>query len=356
MTARSTKLQLSPTQLPRELIILYVVAPLVVTPVLSSEFFARVPEALGRDLIVNYIAFTTIPLGIHLLYRSAMPRLLAGCTTVGWRLAIHLAVTGLVTSGIAVVVYPAIAWILRDGPNLLTWIVRCIATMWGIVLPALVVQELRSRAEAGERHVLAQRQAVLRAQLEALQSRTNPHFLFNSITAVVGLIHEDPERAERTLERLADVLRYALQSSRRDMVPLRDELAMIEDYLEIERARFGSRLCYTLDVEPGLGELELPPLVLQPLVENAVLHGLAGRTQRGVLRLVVRRRGAQIELRVDDDGPGLGGSCHVGSGTGLRDLAHRIELVYGDAASLTIRTSELGGVAAQLLVPCRGVP
>jgi two-component system, LytTR family, sensor histidine kinase AlgZ len=355
MAARSTKLPLSPTRLPRELIVLYAVAPLVVTPVLSSEFFAHVPHALGRDLIVNYIAFVTIPLGIHLLYRCVMPALLARCASVGWRLVIHLAATGLVTSGIALMVYPAVAWILGDGPSLLTWSVRTIAAMWVIVLPALVVQELRNRAEAGERNVLAQRQAVLRAQLEALQSRTNPHFLFNSITAVVGLIHEDPERAERTLERMADVLRYALQSSRREMVPLRDELAMIEDYLEIERARFGSRLCYTVDVEPGLGELELPPLVLQPLVENAVLHGLAGRTDRGVVRLVVRRRGAQIELRVDDDGPGLGGSRHTGSGTGLRDLTHRIELVYGDAASLTIRTGELGGVTAQLMVPPRGV-
>jgi hypothetical protein len=345
----------TPPLLPRGLIVLYAVAPLVMTPMLSTGFFAAKPtSSLPRDFAINYLAFFALPLGIHAVYRTVMPRLIARCPGVVRRFAVHLTVTGLVTASIAFAIYPLVDWIGQSGPPLATWLLRTITTAWLIIVPALVMQELRARAEAVERRWQDQRQAALRAELEALQSRTHPHFLFNSINAVVSLIHDDPDRAARTLEQLADVLRYALQSARRELVPLRDELAMIEDYLEIQRARFGERLCYMLDIEPGLGEWELPPLVLQPLVENAVLHGLAGGSQRGTVRVVGRRRGAQLELRVDDDGPGLGGSPHTGSGTGLRDLAHRIELLYGVAGSLAVRPGIRGGVTAELVLPAAG--
>jgi hypothetical protein len=341
--------------LPRGLIVLYALAPLVMTPMMSTGFFAAMPtSSLARDFAINYVGFLVLPLGIHTVYRTVMPRLIARCPGVVRRFAVHLTVTALVTLSIALALYPLIDWIARSGPPLATWLLRATTTTWLIIVPALVMQELRTRAEAVEHRLQDQRQAALRAELEALQSRTQPHFLFNSINAVVSLIHEDPDRAARTLEQLADVLRYTLQSARRERVPLRDELAMIEDYLEIQRARFGERLCYTLDIEPGLGDVALPPLVLQPLVENAVLHGLAGGAQRGTVRIVGRRRGPQLELRVDDDGPGLGGSRHTGSGTGLRDLAHRISLVYGAAGSLSVRPGLAGGVTAELMLPVVG--
>jgi LytS/YehU family sensor histidine kinase len=134
-------------------------------------------------------------------------------------------------------------------------------------------------------------------------------------------------------------------------VTLRDELAAVEDYLEIQRARFGDRLRYAIDVEPGTEDVALPPLVLQPLIENAVLHGVAGQAGAGQVRLAVRRRGAQIAMTVDDDGPGWGGSAHAGSGTALRDLEHRLALAYRGAASLTVGPGALGGAAAELVIP-----
>lgn len=355
MARRGSSIELSSGRLPRELLALYLVAPLVTTPVLSGDFFELAPSDMLRELAANSVAFVAIPLAIHQVYRRVMPRLLARCASFGRQLALHVAMTGAVTACAALAIYPVIDRLFRNGPSAVTWTVRAVAVALVIVLPALVFEELRGRAAAAERRLLEQRQAALRAQLEALQSRTHPHFLFNAINAVVSLIPEDPVLAERTLERLADVLRYSLQSARRERVPLRDELAMAEDYLEIQRARFGERLRYAIDIEPGveleIERLELPPLVLQPLIDNAVIHGIAEHTRAGQLRLTVRRRGAQLEVRVEDDGPGLGGSAHAGSGTGLRDLAHRLELVYGGSASLAVRPGALGGVAAELILP-----
>jgi two-component system sensor histidine kinase AlgZ len=355
MARRGSAIELSSGRLPRELLALYLVAPLVTTPVLSGDFFRLAPAGMVRELAANCVAFLTIPPALHLVYRRVMPRLLARCASFGQRLAVHVAMAGAVTACVALSIYPIIDRLFDHGPSAVTWTLRAVAVALVMLLPALVFEELRGRATAAERRLLEQRQAALRAQLEALQSRTHPHFLFNAINAVVSLIQEDPVLAERTLERLADVLRYALQSARRERVPLGDELAMAEDYLEIQRARFGERLRYTIDLEPGIKaeveRLELPPLVLQPLIENAVVHGIAAHARPGQLRLTVRRRGAQLEVRVDDDGPGLGGSTHAGSGTGLRDLAHRLELVYGGAASLAVGPGALGGVTAELILP-----
>jgi len=351
MVQRGSSLELSSGRLPRELLALYLVAPLVTTPVLSGDFFRLAAADMVRELAANCVAFLTIPPALHLVYRRVMPRLLARCLSFGQRLAVHIAMTGAVTACVALAIHPIVDRLFDHGPSALTWTLRAVAVALVMLLPALVFEELRGRAAAAERRLLEQRQAALRAQLEALQSRTHPHFLFNAINAVVSLIQEDPVLAERTLERLADVLRYSLQSARRELVPLGDELAMAEDYLEIQRARFGDRLRFAIDVEPGLERVELPPLVLQPLIENAVLHGIAAHTRAGQLRLTVRGRGGQVAVCVDDDGPGVGGSAHAGSGTGLRDLAHRLELVYGGAASLAIRPGELGGVAAEVVVP-----
>jgi two-component system, LytTR family, sensor histidine kinase AlgZ len=356
MRAHSLAIRLAPARLPRELLVLYLIAPLVTTPVLSGNFFALGSADMLRELVVNCVAVLAMAPPIHGLYRRAVPRWIARCASLGGRLAVHAAVTGGVAAAIALAIHPLVGALIHHGPSATTWVLRVVTVTWVIVFPALVFQELRDRTAAAERQVHDEREAALRAQLEALQSRTHPHFLFNAINSVAGLIHEDPALAERTLERLADVLRYALHSAQRERVALSDELAAIEDYLEIQRARFGDRLRYAIDVEPGTEQVALPPLVLQPLIENAVLHGVAGQAGAGQVRLAVRRRGAQIAMVVDDDGPGWGGSAHAGSGTGLRDLEHRLALAYRGAAALTIRPGELGGAAVELVIPAAAAP
>ena len=241
-------------------------------------------------------------------------------------------------------------------PRFCSWIANCVVITWAFLLPALIVLELRARAHEVERCLLEERQAALKAQIEAISSRTNPHFLFNALNTVASLIHDDPKLAEATLERLSDLLRYALKSVQAEHVALGNELRMLDDYLEVQRARFGDRLRFRFDVESGLEKMPILPLLLQPLVENAVLHGISGRVRGGTVVLSARRHGDAVEFRVEDDGPGPDGSSHRGSGTSLGDLRQRIALVYGTLAELRTEANEQGGFTARLLVPFAGTP
>lgn len=209
--------------------------------------------------------------------------------------------------------------------------------------------ELRA-AQVGLQAEQARREAA-EARLAALQARTNPHFLFNSLNAIAGLVAVDPERAERAIETLSESMRYALESTKTSRVPLEREIEAVRHHLELERLRYGERLHATLHLEPGLAALPVPPLCLQPVVENAILHGIAQNEAGGRLDVSARREGGHLLLRVDDDGPGLRGSSHAGTGTALEDLRDRLALLYGDAASLDVGGGPAGGCRVELRIP-----
>jgi hypothetical protein len=193
----------------------------------------------------------------------------------------------------------------------------------------------------------------LRAHLDAIQARVHPHFLFNCLNTVAGLIREDPVLAERAVERLADLFRYTLASSRRRFVPLAEELEAVRGFLELEAVRFGERVKATLHVAADVGEAEVPPLVLQPVVENAIRHGIAPRREGGRLEVRIERVGERLRLEVEDDGPGPGGSSHRGTGTALDDLRSRLSLLYGLAARVEAGRGPLGGYRIRIELPAR---
>ena len=210
---------------------------------------------------------------------------------------------------------------------------------------------LELRAEQGELHAEQARRDAAEARLAALQARTNPHFLFNSLNAIAGLVGVNPEKAERAVETLSASMRYALESTQTERVPLERELAAVRDHLELEKLRYAERLQAVVDVEPGLEALPVPPLCLQPVVENAITHGIAQREGGGRLEVSVRREEDHLLLRVDDDGPGPLGSSHAGTGTALADLRARLELLYGAASSLTVGHRPDGGCRVELRIP-----
>jgi signal transduction histidine kinase len=186
------------------------------------------------------------------------------------------------------------------------------------------------RARAGE---LAAREARLlaeQAQLAALRARLNPHFLYNALHSVGALVGRDPRRADQALERLGDLLRYVLDAP--DEVPFRREWAFIQDYLAFEQLRLGERLRLESEVEPAAGAVLAPPLILQPLVENAVRHGLADRPEGGRIALGARVEGEQLVLTVEDDGAGQ--PAEEGTGIGVSSVRERLRVLYGDAASI----------------------
>ena len=210
----------------------------------------------------------------------------------------------------------------------------------------------RVRAEAAR---AAQADALLaRAELAALRSQLNPHFLLNTLHAALGLVRRDPALAERALERLGEVLHYGLRMHREslDQVAFADEWAFVRSYLEIESLRLEERLQLRMEADPETMQSLVPPFVLQPLVENAILHAVAPRRAGGRVAITARRKGDRLHLEVCDDGPGMPQTIpSSGTGLGLRLLRERLALLYAGKASLSLTPAEGGGVRATIDLP-----
>jgi len=201
----------------------------------------------------------------------------------------------------------------------------------------------RERAKA----VDLQRQAI-DAQLRSLQAQIEPHFLFNTLANVVSLIDTAPDKARLMLERLIELLRASLAASRSERTTLGQETALIAAYLDILRIRMGERLSYTISVPPELLNVSIPPLSLQPLVENSIKHGLEPKLEGGSVHLSARTADGTLQLDVEDDG--LGFSPHPGAGVGLANLRDRISSLYGARARLVIE--ELArGTRVRMTIP-----
>jgi signal transduction histidine kinase len=196
------------------------------------------------------------------------------------------------------------------------------------------------------------RALAAQAELKALKAQINPHFLFNTLNTIAQLIHTDSEGAEATVERLAEMFRYVLNGSERGPVPLEEELAFLDDYLEIERARFGDRLRVTHQVAPEALEVPLPSLILQPLVENAVRHG---RGTDGSIDLTIRIRlqGDEVVIAIADQGPGMSQPRRIGEGPGhgLRNVDGRLRKTYGEGYGLEVTDNEPQGTVVTVRIP-----
>jgi hypothetical protein len=190
------------------------------------------------------------------------------------------------------------------------------------------------------------------AELKALKAQIDPHFLFNTLNTIASLIHTDPDQAEATVERLAEMFRYVLNGSERRLVPLEEELAFVNGYLEIERARFGERLRVTGEIVPDILDVPVPSLILQPLVENAVRHG-QGSDGSVDLTIHIRRRGEEVLIAIADRGPGLSSGYRIdaGQGVGLRNVDERLRKTYGLEHRLEIRANEPQGTVVIVRIP-----
>jgi len=223
-----------------------------------------------------------------------------------------------------------------------------------------IVTQVSRRLEAAyfeqEQRVLLMREERLKrllieAELKALRTQVDPHFLFNTLNTIADLIGSNPSQAERMTERLAECFRYALASHSRTLSTLNDELEFARHYLEIEQVRFGERLRVHLSRGDASGNEPLPSLLLQPLLENAIRHGLAPLREGGCVRVVAKREGEYLRLQVDDDGVGLS-DCGKQSGVGLQNVKERLATLYSRAASLAIaRRADGRGTSVTILVP-----
>ena len=191
------------------------------------------------------------------------------------------------------------------------------------------------QSREAERRALEAQVTAREAELRALRAQLNPHFLFNSLNSINALVGNDPEGARRMSEGLGDFLRRTLNLGSREAVTLSEELALVDRYLAIEQVRFGERLAVERMIEPGTAECRVPPLLLQPLVENAVKHGVSARVEGGTIRIEARRRGEWLVLAIenpfDEQGP-----TRVGEGVGLENVRRRLAVLGSRDSRLEI--------------------
>jgi signal transduction histidine kinase len=293
----------------------------------------------------NWVIAQSIGFSIHLLFEAAgrligtarieafdTPRrvvFFAGIPIVGCLLGYWV---GLSLLGVQV------ARLVQGAPRVVIGIIAVsiiVSTFWyrytvnRARLAAAEAERERERSRGAELERLA-----LDAQLRSLQAQIEPHFLFNTLANVVSLIDASPDKARRMLERLIDLLRASLAASRAQRTSLGQEAALVAAYLDILAVRMGERLRYTIDVPPELAAAAVPPLTLQPLVENAIRHGLEPKLAGGTLAVRARATDGALQLDVDDDGLGFGDPG--GAGVGIDNLRDRLAAAYGARARLAI--------------------
>jgi two-component sensor histidine kinase len=225
------------------------------------------------------------------------------------------------------------------------------------VLVRTLGSRLDGQRQRDERHIREEREQQLvlsaaKSELKALRARINPHFLFNALNAIAALIPQKPDRAEQTIEQLADVFRYTVRRADREWVSLAEEIEFVRSYLEIEQTRFGERLRLQIEVENGTEKVRIPAMVIQTLAENAIKHGISVVRGLGIVTISARRTrdgpGERVVVSVSDNGPGFDGSIGINSlpeassgvGYGLRNIEERLSAHYGAAAVLRFRRDD----------------
>ena len=269
-------------------------------------------------------------------------------------------------SGSGAVLYAYPLFVARDLSQTLA--IVAINGVLSVIVGGIVFayENMRFRLEASLREVeevrlveARLRETAARAELAALQAQINPHFFFNTLNTIASLLEDDPEAAEEVLHRLAGLFRYTFKASDTTHVSLDEELEFTRDYLAIERARFGDRLEVEWDIDPESRSVLVPGLLLQPLVENAIGHGIAPRVEGGRVRISSRLVDRTLHLDVVDDGVGIQGGEEdlVRDGHGLGNVKRRLAAVYGGRGSLSLLNHpQKPGTVARLLLPADTEP
>jgi two-component system, LytTR family, sensor kinase len=225
-----------------------------------------------------------------------------------------------------------------------------IALLIVIAVHALLYYQNFRASELAQSSLKAQ---LAQAQLRALKMQLHPHFLFNTLHSISSLVLEDPPKANRMIARLGDFLRLTLENSDQQFVTLKEEAEFLRCYLEIEQVRFGDRLTVALDLEPQTLSSQVPHLILQPVVENAIQHAIALRTARGQINIEAKRLNSSLRLEVRDNGPGIVANDDMlgKEGLGLSNVRARLNQIYGSDFRFELTNAKDGGLTVVIEIP-----
>jgi signal transduction histidine kinase len=287
-----------------------VLIPWVANQQFSSQWFRQLAVAIAAAIIAGVAAFPGA-FGWLLVYSRPLDRF--------WQMVQQM-------------------W---AGSVAIAVLISCVATYIGEIQWRL--QRERAEREKAER-------LAAEARLASLESRLQPHFLFNTLNSISALIPESPQQAEQLVEQVSRLLRQSLDSEPNRLVKLGDELKLVNDYLSIERARFGDRLRFVLKEKAELNEAPVPAFALQVLVENAVKHSVAKRREGGTITVSSRELAQGFEVSVHDDGPGFS-EADLKPGHAFDTLRNRLLSIYSTAASLRIDNAATAGITVRLQLP-----
>jgi len=197
--------------------------------------------------------------------------------------------------------------------------------------------------------------AVKDYELRTLKSQLNPHFMFNAMNSIRALIEEDPESAKVAITKLSNILRYSLKMERKERVPLEDEIETVKNYLDLERIRFEDRLNYKLDVDKASEKIEIPPMMIQTLVENGIKHGVSKQTKGGEIKLKSKilstENGSKLKIEIRNSGHFSEEQLKNSSGFGVSNTKHRLNLLFGENANFSIKNENGDTVLAEVEIP-----
>ena len=234
------------------------------------------------------------------------------------------------------------------GDRPLTWVALYLATVFAVTIPLKIWNNTRNEKKLEE-----QQRLLVEARLAALTSQINPHFLFNTLNSVSSLIRTDPNQARVMVVKLSKVLRRLLRKHE-NFSSLRAELSFIEDYLAIEVVRFGDKLHFEKDVAEDTLDMLVPSMLLQPLVENSIKHGIGGKVEGGTIRIRTRRGGSRLELLVEDDGIGIPEeklATMLDHGIGVSNVHERLKVLFGNDYRMWIDSQPGQGTRVRIEVP-----
>jgi signal transduction histidine kinase len=358
---------------PRRLLIRALVYNLLISVFIAGLLMLRSDTLSWREFYLTLVPSLIYTFACGLLTTAAM--YFADCWCCNARVPVHVLVLlglGLLSGALGEFVGSAflILFHLKGPPGLTPLSVpfwRRVAATWVYVpLFALITvsflfviygfELLKNRLERTasalkEKELQAERLLKLtaEAELKALQARINPHFLFNTLNSIASLISEDPAKAEEMTEKLSALFRYTLSADRGERVRLEQELHILRSYIDIEQLRLGPRLRVSIDIDARLQDLSVPPLLLQPIVENSVKYAVAAREEGGNIEVCGRRSGDRCILEVIDDGPGFDGQTR-GAGYALENIRQRLAASYGTEHRFLISRAD-GKTIVQIEVP-----
>ena len=235
-----------------------------------------------------------------------------------------------------------------ENPHVLAVVAVYVTTLFSVVLPLKIWNNTRNEKKLEEQNRL-----LMQARLEALTSQINPHFLFNTLNSVASLIRTDPQHARLMLVKLSSILRRRLRKHD-TFSPLREELAFIEDYLSIEVVRFGDKLRFTKEVEDSALDLQVPSMLLQPLIENCIKHGLSTKVDGGTIRLRARRERSHLLLEIEDDGVGIPEEKLenlLEQGIGVSNVNERLKVLFGNEYRMWVDSAAGRGTKIEIEIP-----